>query len=84
MVYWLLDACKLGAFCCHCILNGDQCFYKRIEQEKSFKKFGMWFWLWNLIFFPISEGPGYYVAKEAGLIDADLLQGCSNATETVK
>lgn len=42
--YWLVHACKLGEFCCCCMLNGDQCFYKRIEQKISFNKFGMWFW----------------------------------------
>lgn len=65
MIYWLVDACKLGAFCCHCMLNGDQCFYKRIEQQqkKSFKKFGMWFWFWNLMFFLTSDHPGYCVAE---------------------
>lgn len=44
ITYWLVDACKLGAFCCLCMLNSDQCFYERIEQKISFKTFGMWFW----------------------------------------
>lgn len=68
------------------MLNGDQCFYKEIEQRKiPFKKF------WNVVlilkfdFLLNLRKPWLFCSlKETGLINADLLQGCSNDTETVK
>lgn len=68
------------------MLNGDQCFYKGIEQRKiHFKKF------WNVVlilkfdFLLNLRKPWLFCSlKETGLINADLLQGCSNDTETVK
>lgn len=86
MIYWLVDACKLGAFCCHCMLNGDQCFYKRIEQQqKNLLRnlecgfdFEIWCFSWPQTTLDI------VLLKEIGLIDADLLQGHTKVPERVK
>lgn len=69
------------------MLNGDQCFYKGIEPKKkiSFKKF------WNVVLILKLDSlsnlrkPWLFCSlKEIGLINADLLQGCSSVTATVK